>query len=144
MPKGKGLTSAASTTIEAPITRVWDALVNPAIVKEYMFGADVVSDWRVGSPIVWKGDYQGKKYEDKGIILKLDPGRVLQYTHYSPLTGKPDVPDNYHTVTIELSCRDTGTTVTLSQDNNSDEEARAHTAEFWQGMLGTLKALLEK
>ena len=140
----RGLTSTASTTINAPISKVWDAFVNPALIKEYMFGADVVSDWRAGSPIVWKGEYEGKKYEDKGVILKIEPEKVLQYTHYSPLTGKPDVPDNYHTVTIDLSPLGTGTTVTLSQDNNPDEAARAHTAEFWQGMLKSLKTLIER
>jgi uncharacterized protein YndB with AHSA1/START domain len=142
----KGLTSTATVTIDAPIAKVWDAFVNPAFIKQYMFGAEAISDWKVGSPIVWKGEYEGKKYEDKGPILKLEPEKTLQYSHYSPLTGKPDVPENYHTVTIELSRPSAGdqTTVTLSQDNNPDEEARDHTAKFWQGMLDTLKGLLEK
>ncbi len=140
----RGITSTASTTVNAPIAKVWDALINPALVKQYMLGADVVSDWQPGSPIVWKGDYEGKKYEDKGVILKIEPENVLQYTHYSPLTGKPDVPENYHTVTIGLSRQDDRTTVSLSQDNNPDEAARAQTAKFWHGMLKTLKGLLEQ
>jgi uncharacterized protein YndB with AHSA1/START domain len=140
----KGLTSSASVTVNAPIAKAWDALVNPALIKQYMMGADVVSDWKPGSAIVWKGEYEGKKFEDKGTILKLEPQKVLQYTHYSPLTGKPDVPDNYHTVTIELTPKDAATTVSLSQDNNPDEESREHTSKFWQGMLDTLKGLLEK
>jgi len=109
-----------------------------------MFGTDVVSNWKQGSPVVWKGDYQGKKYEDKGVILKLEPGRTLQYSHFSPLSGKPDVPENYHTVTMELSEQGATTTLSLSQDNNPTEESREHTAKFWQGMLETLKKLLEK
>ena len=140
----KGLTSTASVTVKTPLAKAWDAVVNPSIIKQYMMGADVVSDWKPGSAIVWKGEYEGKKYEDKGTILKLEPEKVLQYTHYSPLTGKPDVPDNYHTVTIELTPKGDATTVSLSQDNNPDEEARAHTSKFWQGMLDTLKGLLEK
>ena len=79
------------------------ALVTPAAIKEYMFGTTVTSDWVVGSPIVWKGDWQGRGYEDKGIILQAVPERVLEYSHFSPLAGNPDVPENYHIVTVELS-----------------------------------------
>ncbi len=61
-----------------------------------MFGTDVVSDWKQGSTIVWKGEYKGKKYEDKGVIFKLEQNQTLQYSHFSPLSGKPDVPENYH------------------------------------------------
>ena len=84
----RGLTSAASTTIDAPVAKVWDALVNPEMIKLYMFGAVAESDWKEGSPIVWKGEYEGRKYEDKGVIQKLQPERLLQYTHFSPLAGQ--------------------------------------------------------
>ena len=51
----------ATTTVDAPVTKVWDAFVNPRIIKQYMFGTDVASDWKKGSPITWKGEFQGKK-----------------------------------------------------------------------------------
>jgi uncharacterized protein YndB with AHSA1/START domain len=140
----KGLVSKATITINVPIARVWDALVTPATIKQYMFGTDVVSDWKEGSSITWKGEYQGKKYEDKGVILKLEPQRILQYSHFSPLSGQPDVPENYHTVTMELSEQGVTTILSLSQDNNPTEQSREHTAKFWQGMLETLKKLLEE
>lgn len=52
----KELIAKVSTTVNAPIARVWEALTKPEIIKQYMFGANVVSDWRVGSSIVWKGE----------------------------------------------------------------------------------------
>src|SRR5688572_16551994 len=116
----KELTSTASTTIDSPVANVWDALVNPEMIKQYMFGAVAESDWNEGSPIIWKGEYEGRTYEDKGVIQKLQPERILQYTHYSPLAGKSDIPESYHTVTIELSAQDAATKVQLSQDNNAD------------------------
>ena len=140
----KGFISKASITINVPVAKVWDALVTPETIKQYMFGADVVSNWKEGGPIIWKGEYQGKKYEDKGVILKLEPKRTLRYSHFSPLSGKPDAPDNYHNVTMELSEQDANTKLSLSQDNNPTEESREHTAKNWQGMLETLKKLLEK
>jgi uncharacterized protein YndB with AHSA1/START domain len=139
----KNLIAWASVTIDAPSERVWAALVNPEAIKQYMFGTNVVSDWREGSPILWQGEWQGRSYEDKGVILQLKPGRTLQYTHFSPLSGLPDKPESYHTVTIELSDEGNQTRVSLAQDNNLTEQAREHSEENWQDMLIALKSYLE-
>lgn len=140
----KGLIAKASISINAPAGKVWDALTDPEVIKQHMFGTNVISDWKEGSPIVWKGEWQGKKYEDKGVILKLEPNRILQYTHFSPLSGQPDVPENYHTVTVELSAEGAQTLISLSQDNNSTEKSREHSEKNWAMMLASLKKLLEK
>jgi len=140
----KGLIANASTTIIAPSAELWQALVTPAAIKEYMFGTTVTSDWVVGSPIVWKGEWQGRAYEDKGIILQVVPERVLEYSHFSPLAGVPDVPENYHIVTVELSPDGERTRVALSQDNNPTEQAREHSEKNWGMMLAALKQFLER
>ena len=140
----KGLIANVSTTIDAPSADVWQALVTPDAIKEYMFGTTVTSDWVVGSPIVWKGEWKGKSYEDKGVILALKPERMLRYSHFSPLTGEPDRPENYHTVTIELASSGGRTTVSLSQDKNPTPEAREHSEKNWSAMLAGLKKLLEQ
>jgi uncharacterized protein YndB with AHSA1/START domain len=139
----KGLVAKVSININAPRTKVWDALVKPEAIKQYFFGTNVVSDWKVGSPIVWKGEWQGKPYEDKGKILQFKPGQTVQYSHFSPLAGVPDIPANYHTVTVELSDEGTQTHVLLSQDNNANEEERGHSEENWGMMLAALKKFLE-
>ena len=133
----------ASTTISAPAARVWRALITPEAIRQYMFGTTVVSDWREGSPIVWKGEWQGRPYEDHGVILRLEPERTLQYTHFSPSSGLPDLPEHYHTVTIELAPDGGGTRVSLSQNNNPTEQAREHSQGNWAMMLAALKQLLE-
>jgi uncharacterized protein YndB with AHSA1/START domain len=140
----KNLIARASITINAPGTNVWNALVNPKAIKQYMFGTNVVSDWKEGSPIVWKGEWQGKSYEDKGVILQFKPGRTIQYSHFSPLSGLADKPESYHTVTIELSNEGTQTRVSLSQDNNPTEQAREHSEKNWGMMLTALKKFLEE
>src|SRR5437899_9190216 len=139
----KGLVARASTTIDAPIAKVWDALVNPKTIKEYMFGTNVTSDFREGSPIVFKGEWEGKAYEDKGVILKLNPEKMLRYSHYSPLSGLPDKPENYHTVTIDLVPKGEQTLVALTQDNNPTEESKQDSEKNWGMMLAGLKKLLE-
>jgi len=139
----QNLIAKASVTIQAANAEVWKALVDPAAVKQYMFGTNMISDWREGSPIIWKGEWQGKAYEDKGVLLQLKPGRTLQYSHFSPLSGQPDKPENYHTVTIELSGDENQTQVTLTQDKNATEQEREHSEKNWEMMLTALKKFLE-
>jgi uncharacterized protein YndB with AHSA1/START domain len=140
----KKLVARSSISINAPVEKVWNALVDPKSIKQYMFGTTVVSDWREGSPIVWKGEWEGKPYEDKGTILQFKRGRTLQYSHFSPLAGLPDTLENYHTVTVELSANGPQTHVSLAQDNNETEEERAHSTENWDMMLVALKKFVEQ
>jgi len=143
MQTSQNLIAQASVVIDAPKAAVWKALVTPADIKQYMFGTDARSDFKKGSPITWSGEWQGKAYQDKGVIQRVEPERVLQYTHFSPLTGQPDRPENYHTVTIELSDSVGQTRVTLTQDNNSSEADKAHAEKNWTMMLRSLKKFLE-
>jgi uncharacterized protein YndB with AHSA1/START domain len=133
----------ASTTIQAPAAKVWDVLVDPDKIREYMFGTNVESDWREGSPITWKGEWKGKPYEDKGTILRSAAPRILEYTHFSPMTGEPDLPENYHTVTIELAEAGPATTVTLTQNHNKTEEARQESEKNWTMMLDGIRKIVE-
>ena len=139
----ESMIAKASATIDAPVSTVWQALVTPETIKRYMFGTTVESDWKEGSPITWKGEWKGKAYEDKGEIVRCEPGRLLEYTHYSPLSGQPDAPESYHTVTIELAEEDGQTRVSLSQDNNPTAEAREHSEKNWATMLDGLKKVVE-
>lgn len=140
---GKDQVARATVEVEAPADEVWAALVTPETIEKYMFGSKVVSDWKEGSPITWKGEWKGKAYEDKGEIVRIEPGRVLEYTHYSPLSGEPDAPESYHRVKIELAELGGQTRVSLSQDNNPTAEAREHSEKNWATMLDGLKKVVE-
>jgi uncharacterized protein YndB with AHSA1/START domain len=73
----KGFTAKSVIQINASASKVWEALVNPKLIKQYLFGTDVTTDWRVGSPITYKGVWEGKLYEDKGTILQIEPEALL-------------------------------------------------------------------
>jgi uncharacterized protein YndB with AHSA1/START domain len=139
----KSLVANTSVEIEAAVSDVWEALTDPKLIKQYMFGTDVVSNWEEGSSIVWQGEWEGKRYEDKGVILQLKPEKRLQYSHFSPLSGDADIPENYHTVTIELEPNGQQTTVSLAQDGIEDEDERKHSEKNWHMMLEGLQKLLE-
>lgn len=93
---------------------------------------------------MWKGEWKGKAYEDTGVIVRLERGRVLRYSHFSPLSGLPNTPENHHTVTIELLEQTGRTRVSLAQDNNPTKLARQHSERNWSAMLAGLKQLLEE
>lgn len=134
----------ANTTIHAPASKVWDAITRPHLIKQYLFGTDVISDWKVGSPIIYKGEWQGKAFEDKGTILEMEPQKTLISTHWSPLSGVPDTPENYHQVTYSLLEQNGETEVTITQDNNASEQEKEHSEQNWKQVLEGLKNLLEK
>jgi len=140
----RGFEAINKVTIDAPKADVWDALTNPAKVKEYMHGTEMSTDWKEGSPIYWRGEWKGKPYEDKGTVLEVKPQRLLKVTHWSPLGGSEDKPENYHTVTYELAGDDGRTTLTLRQDNNpTQEEADQMAKNNWAPVLEALKEVAE-
>jgi uncharacterized protein YndB with AHSA1/START domain len=140
----KDFNATVSMEIDAPATKVWDGITNPDMIARYMMGARVDTDWRVGHPITWSGEIDGKRYQDKGEILVVEPLKRLSMTHWSPLSDADDVPENYHVVTYELAPVGDGTRLTLTQSNNpSQEAADAMAKNGWLPMLQTLKKLLE-
>jgi uncharacterized protein YndB with AHSA1/START domain len=134
----------SSATIEAPPGRVWEVITDPAATKEFMFGAELATDWSVGGPITWRGSWEGNEYEDKGVILDVQPGSRLVYTHFSPLGGQEDKPENYHTLTWTLQDQGGRTLLTLAQDNNPTAEAAEHSQGMWDRLVADVKRLSER
>lgn len=140
----ENFTAHVTTIINTPIAKVWDALINPESIKQYLFGTNAISDWKVGSTILFKGVWEGKPYEDKGIILKIEPEKIFQYNYWSGFSGKADIPENYQKVTYELKAVDGGTELTVSQENLPDEGHRQHSEKNWGMVLETIKNILSK
>ena len=140
-------TAQVSQTVDASPAEVWNALTTPAKLKQFFFGADVESNWEVGEPVRMRGEYNGKRYEDKGEILVAEPGRRLAFSHWSAMSGAPDAPENYHVVTFDLAPRGQGTEVTLTQSNllgdakPSDAEHKADYEKNWRMVLTGLAKL---
>ena len=135
--------ATAAVSVNATPQKVWDALTQPQLIKQYLFGTEVSTDWRVGSPITYSGVWEGKSYQDKGRILEVLPGRRLVSTYWSGMSGKPDLPENYQTVRYELSPEGSGTRLTVTQDNNASQADADHSAQNWQMVLDGLKKLVE-
>lgn len=135
--------SRTSIAIEASSADVWDALVNPATVSEYFFGAKLHSDWKEGGPITFTGAFNGNSYQEKGTILQCRPERLLQYSHWSDLEQLPDLPENYRNWTFRIEPESSGVVLSVTEDNIPDETKRARSDEFWSGVLATIKQIVE-
>ncbi len=139
------LVAQAFITVNASPAKVWEALINPDMIKQYLFGTEAVSDWKVGSSITYKGVWEGKHYEDKGMVLEVIPEKLLVSTYWSNMSGVPDIPENYKKVTYALTpAEGGGTTLTIIQDNNTTEESKAHSEGNWRMVLEGLKKVVEK
>jgi uncharacterized protein YndB with AHSA1/START domain len=137
------LVSKASITIDQPASKVWEALTDPEIIKKYLFETNVETDWKEGSPITYNGEWEGKEYEDKGTILKIEPQKRLETTYWSSIAGLEDKPENYKKVVYELEENGGTTIVTITQDNNKDNEEKLHTEGNWNIVLSSMKKVLE-
>lgn len=140
----KSLVAKQSIVINVPVAKVWDALTNPESIKQYLFGTKAESTWKVGDPITFSGEWEGKAYQDKGIILQFEPEKVLEYTYFSSFSGKEDKPENYGIVKMMVEPEGDGTRLSLEQSNHEDEQSRAHSESNWGQVFVSIKEMLEK
>ena len=125
-------------------TKVWQAITDPESIKKFFFGTEAISDWVVGSSLVFRNEGDGKVFEDKGTILRSDPGACLEYSYWSGYSGLEDLPENYSRVTYVLNQEASGTTVKIKQKGFANEQSLAHADGGWAMVLKSLKELLEK
>ncbi len=138
-------------SISAPASKVWDALTNPAQTKKYMFGCETVSAWKIGSSLLWKLDYEGKEMVAvKGKIVGLEHEKFLAYTTIDPNSTIEDIPENYLTVTYDLSVENGRTILTVTQGDYAkvaEGERRYkeifNDGEGWNPILIEIKKLVE-
>ena len=143
------LTVTKSIEINVDISKVWEAITHSEWTRKFMFGCDVVSDWKPGSSIEFIVKLPEKDVvQVKGNILKIEPKKLLQYSIFGPNAGLKDIPSNYTTVTYKLTPQGETTLVSVSQgDFSTVEEGKKryeHTQNGWEMTLKKLKAELEK
>lgn len=135
--------ATAAITINAPATKVWEALVTPSLIKKYLLGTEVITDWQEGSPITYKGIWEGKPYMDKGKILEVEPGRLLVSTIWSAMDGEPDLPKYYKTIRYNLYVEGDDTILTITQDKNKTQDEASNSELTWKAVFAEMKKLIE-
>jgi uncharacterized protein YndB with AHSA1/START domain len=138
------LRASASIEINTSSESVWDALTNPEKIKAYLFGTETITDWKVGSPIVFQGEYESHIYQDKGNVLEVVPNQLLRYNYWSSMSGLEDKIENYFIVTYLIEEVQEGKVkFTWNQEGFPTEERRAHTEKGLPGMLNQIKRISE-
>lgn len=141
----------STININAPASKVWNALTNPDETKKYMFGCEAISDWEIGSQLIWKAEYEGKETVFvKGEIIDLQVGKRLAYTTIDPNSDIDDTSENYLTVTYELFAENGVTTLNVTQgdystvaDGRRRYEEAYNNGEGWNPILANIKKLVE-
>jgi uncharacterized protein YndB with AHSA1/START domain len=132
-----------SIDIRADKLKVWDALTNPEKIKIYLFGTETLTDWQIGSEIIFEGEYQGQRYRDKGVIIDIKPGELLCYSYWSSFSGLVDKPENYSIVSYALNDNGTNTRLTITQAGFTSEQACQHSQTAWEQVLLKIKDIAE-
>jgi len=127
-----------------PVADVSNALTDKESVKKYFFSTELNTDWKVGSPITFSGNWEGQTYEDKGKILEIEKDKLLRYSYLSSFSGLPDLPENYSTVTYQLKAENEGSVLTVTQQGFHDEKSFNDSKEGWKMVLSNLKKLLSE
>lgn len=140
----KNLTINTSIEIKSDKSTIWDALTNPEKIKIYLFGTETITDWKEGNSIVFQGEYQGKSYRDRGVIIRNKQNEELQYSYWTGFSGLEDIPENYALVTFFLESVGENIALTVTQSAFSNEETRQHSLTTWTYILQQIKALAEK
>jgi len=133
-----------SIDIHATIPNVWEALTKPEIIKQYFFGTNTITDWKVGSPIKFKGEWEGKSYEDKGTIIEIQKNKLIKYNYWGSMSGIEDKPENYAIITYRLSENGENVNLSVMQENIPDEKMKTHSEENWNKVLRGLKEVVEE
>ena len=133
-----------SVDINASVSKVWQALIDPALIKQYFFGIDATGEWKEGSTVTYKGEWEGKPYAGRSKVIKVEPGKILKHNYWSQSSGLPDTPENYHIVTYELAPSNNNTILTLTEENLASEKMKEMSDQLWGMVFQNLKKLLEK
>jgi uncharacterized protein YndB with AHSA1/START domain len=136
-------TAKIQCTIHAPVNKVWAGLTEPELVKQYFFGTQLVTSWEPGTPIFFRGAWEGKSYEDKGTVLKFEPCNALEYNYFSSWSDQEDRPENYQTIRYQVKPKGNSTVLIITQRNIETLDKKVHSVQNWTGLLKALKQLME-
>ncbi|MGC4100997.1 SRPBCC domain-containing protein [Ferruginibacter sp.] len=142
------LVVSQSVNVKASVEQVWKVLTEPAFIAEYLFGTETVTDWKVGSDIIFQGAYGDNKefsYRDKGVILENVPYKKLSYSYWSGFSGLEDKPENYATVTYTIDKIDADNSIfTWTQKGYATEEGYQHSLQGMTSFLEQIKTIMER
>lgn len=132
----------AQITIVSDPATLWQAITGPYQAKLKVVDGEA-EPWQVTSSLVFKGYWEEGEYEDKGVIVELQPERVFTYSIWSRFSGRLDLPENYDTITYDLRAVEQGTELIITQDNYPTQSAATEGSQSWAGVCASIKIMIE-
>lgn len=131
--------------INAPAARIWATLTIPHLIQQWMLDTplEFLTEWREAGDVLIRGDLYGLPFENRGKILRFEPFRNLEYTHWSTLSLVPDIPGNYSVLHFELLAHDNRTHLILTIRDFLTFEIFKHLQFYWNTALHSLKEVAE-
>lgn len=128
--------------IEAPAEKVWQAIIDPEMTRQYYFDTGFTGDLRPGGAYAYKnGDGEDVLL---GEILEVDPPRRL-VTTFSAQWAEDLRAEQPSKLTWEIEQQGTRSIVTVTHDELEAAPATMRIVSGgWPGILARMKELLEK
>lgn len=133
--------------VDAPIEALWKVLTDSEFIRQYMFGCNAETDWKPGSPLLWRGAADGIVYV-KGHVVSIDGPHTLEYTIFDPNSKMADIPANYLTMKYSLTARDShSSTLEITQGDyatvEDGQKRYEHSLKGDDSVLAGIKKLAE-
>ena len=136
-------TNISTIIINAPIEKVWEALTKPELVKQWQYGSDLITDWKVGSDIKFRAEWEGKVFEQWGKVLEIIPQQLISYSLFAPRPGLEDKPENYFIMDYKMSKESGGVKLDIIQEDNREGAVQEAPQGEENPVLSALKNLVE-
>ncbi len=129
--------------IQAPVQKVWDALTKPGLVKQWQYGSDLITDWKIGNDIRFRTEWEGKVFEQWGKVLDVRPNDLLKYNLFAPRPGLEDKPENYFIMSYVLTQEIGQTKLQIIQEDNRPNARQEEPQGEENPILQSLKKVIE-
>jgi len=137
-------TSKSTITINKPAKYVWEALIQPELIKQWQYGSQLTTSWKIGEPIKFHNEWQGQSFDQWGKVLEYEPNSKIKYSLFAPRPDLKDVPENYFYMTYLLDQNVDSTILTIIQDDPRPSLELSDDSDAGNAILNSLKQLVEQ
>ncbi|MXO07381.1 SRPBCC family protein [Flavobacterium sp. HBTb2-11-1] len=136
-------TNVSTIFLNAPAEKVWNALTKPELVKQWQYGSDLITDWKIGHEIRFRNEWEGQVFEQWGTVLEVIPNQKIKYSLFFPRPGFEDKPENYFIMHYVLTEENQKTKLEIIQEDNRPGAVQEEPQGEENPILQALKAVVE-
>jgi uncharacterized protein YndB with AHSA1/START domain len=135
--------NVSTLKLNAPVHKIWDTLTKPELVKQWQYGSELITDWKVGSQIRFRAEWEGKVFEQWGKVLEIVPYKLIRYSLFAPRPDLEDKPENYFVMNYILTEEKNCVRLDIIQEDNRQGAVQESPQGEENPVLGALKRLIE-